>query len=45
MAYYKAKLKSIGDAASPSFGPSWIGKLSTNIYLLGLYCTFHLNII
>jgi hypothetical protein len=28
MAYAKAKLKSCGDKASPSFKPFWIGKLS-----------------
>jgi hypothetical protein len=28
MAYSKAKLKSIGDRASPCFRPFWIGKLS-----------------
>jgi hypothetical protein len=28
MAYFKAKLKSSGDRASPCFRPFWIGKLS-----------------
>jgi hypothetical protein len=28
MAYCKAKLKSSGDKASPSFRPFWIGKLT-----------------
>jgi hypothetical protein len=36
MAYFKVKLKSNGDKASPCFRPVWIGKLS-NVYLYGLY--------
>jgi hypothetical protein len=42
MANAKPKLKGSGDKESPCFRPFWIRKLS-NIYLYGLYYTFHLN--
>jgi hypothetical protein len=45
MAYYKAKLKSSGDRASPCYRPFWIGKLSHKCLSMWtlLYVSFILN--
>jgi hypothetical protein len=43
MAYSEAQLKGNGDKASPCFRRFWIGNVSINVYINGLYYRFHLN--